>query len=92
MNVIVEYFGQTRAWAGLSREVLQIAAEATVAEVLVQLAEKYGGRLAHLLLDQEGRPSASILLALQDRQLAAGENPILTEGATLTLIPPVAGG
>jgi molybdopterin converting factor small subunit len=79
-KVTVRYFAGARAAAGVES---QTASAATVAELVLGLADTHGERLGRILAH------ASLLvdgIAVHDRQST------LPDGATVEILPPFAGG
>jgi molybdopterin converting factor small subunit len=92
MKVTIEYFAQAREAAGVVREVVETAAPCTAQALVVRLARERGGRLAELLLTGDGRLSASVLLAVGDRQVRADQPLELRDGDEVLVVPAVSGG
>ncbi len=92
MNVTVEYAAQVKKAAGIASEQLEIAENATVQEVVLQVAETRGQALADLILDGAGGIHPSILLFVGDDQVAWDPPVALRERDTLTILSPVSGG
>lgn len=89
MRVTVEYFGPARDAAGVDREVIEVDTSVTAAQLVERIAGERSGRLASLLLVR-GKLSRSLLLAVNDRQVA---EPVgLVDGDVISIIPPVSGG
>jgi molybdopterin converting factor small subunit len=91
MRISIEYFGPVREAAGAVRELVDIEPPAHARELIASLAKQRGGKLAALLLGEDGKLSPSVLIAVGDRQDSV-ENPVeLTDGDEIVIIPPVAG-
>ncbi len=95
MKITIEYFGSAREAAGVAREVVESAAPMTAVRLLASLAQARGGRLAAACCCS-GRPdgglSPSVLLAVENRQVAAGRESELRDGDEIVVLPPVSGG
>ena len=91
MRVTVEYFGPAREAAGVSREPIDCDSSHSAFELIARVATERGGRLAALLL-HDGQLSKSIVFAVNDRQVSAGDSAPLQEGDVISVIPPVSGG
>ena len=81
MNITVRYFGPAREATGINEEELQMNEGARLSDVRSTLLDRYPG-LA-------GLGSAS-RFALNMEYVS--DNELLTEGAEVAMIPPVAGG
>jgi molybdopterin converting factor small subunit len=89
MNVTVRYLAQLRGLAGRSSEQLELNGPGTTAGLVEALIERHPP-LRPILLDEQGRPRASVLLFVGDEQ--AGPDRALTEGDEVTFLTPIAGG
>jgi len=89
MHVTVEFFGPAREAAAAARLAIDCDGPCTAQDLVARLAREHGGRLAHLLLTDNGL-AATVLIAVNDVQ-AAGPVP-LQDGDEIALIPPVSGG
>lgn len=92
MKIDVQYVAQMRSAAGCSGETVDVDPGTTVAGVLRHIADCHGDPLCGLLLDDSGgiRPTAVVFLG--DTQHDPGDDEPLSEGATVTLLAPLAGG
>ena len=66
----------------------------TVLAALTERIGVHGGKFAELLADESGVPRSTLLVALNDEQVAsdAYESTTLSDGANLMLMTPIAGG
>jgi molybdopterin converting factor small subunit len=92
MRVTVHYSGQARAAAGRASESVELEDAPALGPLLVTLAARHGERLRRLLLDADGRPHASLLVAVDGVQARSDATTPLRDGAQITLLPPIAGG
>jgi molybdopterin converting factor small subunit len=92
ISVTVDYWAQLRDASGSASEIVQLPPSCTVAQLLTQLAERHGERLRSLLLDEAGRPRRSNLIMMADRVVARPDSQELTDGVTVALLSPLAGG
>jgi molybdopterin converting factor small subunit len=82
-TVTVRYFAAARAAAGVETEPIELPAGATITDALATVRERHGADLARVL------ERCSFLLdevAVRDRSVP------LSDGATLDVLPPFAGG
>ncbi|MCA9041256.1 MAG: MoaD/ThiS family protein [Planctomycetaceae bacterium] len=92
MRITVEYMAQIKRAAGTAREEVELPGGATLGETLSQLAKQHGDPLAGMLLDADGKPINSLLLFLGEDQVRLEKNPVLQDGAQLTISTPISGG
>lgn len=92
MEIEVHYATQVKRAAGIRSETVSVPDGCTVHALVRQVAEQHGEALQELLLNAAGAVQPGLLLFLGDTQVAAGEDPPLTDGATLTIMSPISGG
>ncbi|MEZ6044439.1 MAG: MoaD/ThiS family protein [Planctomycetaceae bacterium] len=92
MHITIEYVAQIKRAAGTGKETVELSDGATLKETLSSLAEKHGDPLAGMLLAADGNPINSLLIFLGEDQVRIEENPVLAEGAVLTISTPISGG
>jgi molybdopterin converting factor small subunit len=83
VNVRVRYFAAARAAAGIAEETVTLPGRGTVADVLRAVSDAHGAALGKVL------DRCSYLL---DEVAVHGTGAPLTDGATLDVLPPFAGG
>lgn len=82
-QITVRYYAAAAAAAGVKAEVVEVADDATITDLLALIRERHDGRLARVL------DSSSLLLnevVVRDPHVTA------THGATVDVLPPFAGG
>jgi molybdopterin converting factor small subunit len=89
VRVFVEFFGPAREAADTVRQAVECEMPTTSHDLVARIAREHAGRLANLLLE-DGRLSASVLVAVNDVQ-TVGPMP-LRDGDEITVVPPVSGG
>lgn len=92
MYVTVKYWGQIKNAAGRASESVEVVEECTAQELVKRLAEERGEPLRGHLMDDEGRPRASLLLVVGDEQVSWDTPRKLEDGDLVTLLPPISGG
>jgi molybdopterin converting factor small subunit len=92
MQIEVHYATQVKRAAGVRSETVTVPDGCTVQALVRQVAEQHGEGLRKLLLKTSGDVQPGLLLFLGEAQVAAGEDPPLTDGATLTIMSPISGG
>lgn len=84
MNAVtVRYFAAAAEAAGLAQETVDLAAEATLAQLLDELVIRHGDRLEQVL------KRSSLLV---DEVVARNRDSLTPAGATIDVLPPFAGG
>lgn len=91
MKVVLVFYGQARVAAGYERTAIEVQPGCTVGKAVLQAAETLP-ELRAFLLDADGRPRRSVLLALGPRQVDWDAPDTVCEGDTITILPPIAGG
>jgi len=91
MKVTVHLLAQLRKAAGTERMEIEMSADTTLAELLVELC-RITPALRPFLLDAGDRPPPSILVFLGEEQVRRLEVQKLREGDVVTLLTPMAGG
>ena len=91
IQITLEYWGQLREAAGISTEQMTAPAGVTLAELLLQLAQR-GGRLRTVLLNGQGKPRASNMILLDNRLIRDLGTERLVDRQTVMLVAPVGGG
>jgi molybdopterin converting factor small subunit len=92
MRITIQFMGQARLAAGCERTTVEIDPPATALAALQAAAAKHGAALRDFLFHDDGRPRRSVLLAVDQRQMAWESDEPLDDGAGLTVLPPIAGG
>ena len=94
MKIEFCYTGQLASAAGAVEESVELADGATVLVALKERIDAHGGKFAELLADDSGAPRSTLLVALNDEQVAgdAYDSTVLAEGNSLMLMTPIAGG
>jgi molybdopterin converting factor small subunit len=90
MRVMVTYLAQIKQAAGVSSEVVELAAPCPVRDFIIFLARRRSDALARLLLTADERLQPTLLVFLGDEQVLPDS--MLSDGAELTLLSPIAGG
>jgi MoaD family protein len=91
-KVSVHYLAQLRAAVGVADETVELPADATLADLVARLAERHGERFARIVLKGAAQPHDSILLFVNDEQVAWQPPRRLREGDAVTVLTPMAGG
>lgn len=92
MTVTIRYQALLRRAAGTDMETLEAPDGSRVLGLLRLLGDRHGEPLRRLLLDDQDRPSNSLLVFLGDQQIPADGSDPLPDRAELTLLSPIAGG
>jgi molybdopterin converting factor small subunit len=92
MKVVVHYLAHLKQAAGIAREEAELAESSSLAELLPKLAARHGDPLRRLLLDNQGGLQPTILLFVNDTQVADARTMHLHDGDEIALLSPIAGG
>ncbi len=92
MRIQIEYVAQMRSMAGIDAETVELADGGTAQDVIRGIAQRHGGRLATLLLDENGDLRPSALVFTGDEQIQWDTPQTLVDGAKVTVLAPLAGG
>ncbi len=92
MQITVQYEAQARRAAGTGSESIDVADECRVADCIRQVADAHGSRLKPVLINDDGDVQPTLLIFLNDSQIAHHDDIQLSNGDTLTLMPPISGG
>ncbi len=98
MTLRVEYTGQLRSAIGRSEDRVELPDGATVAALLVHLAEQVSvaarAHLVHQSGQQSGQIQRSLLVAVNGLALAGGQSAsvVLQHNDCVVLYPPIGGG
>lgn len=96
MRVKIRYFTTLRELAGSSEEELEPKDDATLADLIKEVALKYGEE-AHIYLYRRGEswevdPSIYFLINGLNARLLSGPKTKLKNGDVVAIIPPIGGG
>lgn len=92
MRITVALWGQLKREAGVGSIVLDLAGEEGTVETAIRaLAAGHNAGLARLLVGTDGAVRRSTLVFRGDQQMPSLED-VLSEGDTITLMSPIAGG
>ncbi len=86
------YTGQLRSAVGMSEDALEFEQPARLSEVLTAAAEKRGEAARRILLSGDGTIQRALVLMIGDAQVPRGTDPVLENGAQLTIMTPISGG
>ncbi len=92
MKIDVNYVAQLKTIRGRATETLELEQGATVRGVIDHLVRQQGTKLRDMLLNGDGTIRSSILIFVGDAQVNPECADPLTDGQTLTLLSPMAGG
>lgn len=94
MNVRVEFAGQLQTAIGQAKDRVGLPEGATVAMLLVQLAQHCGDQVRPHLFSDSGQVQPSLLVAINGTAFPSRQatSIVLRDGDTALLLPPIAGG
>jgi len=91
LKITVSYTGQIKSAVGVPSEQLDLTVSSTLTELVRRLAEKHSQAARHLL-GEDGNVQRALLLVVNNEQVPPGNDPQLTEGDQVTIMPPISGG
>ncbi|MDE0019842.1 MAG: MoaD/ThiS family protein [Candidatus Poribacteria bacterium] len=86
------YTGQLRSAVGMSEDALEFAQPVRLSEALTAAAEKRGAAARRILLNEDGKIQRALVLMVGGAQVPRGSDPVLENGAQLTIMTPISGG
>jgi molybdopterin converting factor small subunit len=92
MKITMQYTAQLSMEAGCATEKLEIANGTTVAQIIINRAEKHGGKFSNMLLNADGEPVSTIMWVVNGEQVDRLVPHVLQDGDELMLMSPIAGG
>ena len=92
MNITLRYTGQLAAAAGTSETAVELDPGVPLAQVLLMQAQAGGDDLAELLLDPEGAPRSTLLVAVDGVHVRNLGQPVGPEVREIVVMTPIAGG
>lgn len=92
MQIRIQYEAQARRAAGIGSETVDVPADCGVGDCIRQLAESHGEPLQPVLVNADGDIQPTLLIFRNDCQVAADDDSSLSDGDSLTLMPPISGG
>jgi molybdopterin converting factor small subunit len=90
MRITVHYMAQIKRTAGCSLEHVETPDNATLRELLRNLADRHGASFRQLLLDDSHEPRKSLLYFVGDDHAELTRT--LRDGDALTILAPMSGG
>lgn len=92
MRITVELMAQLRVALGATQVRVEVEEGATLQDVLRKLLDECDGDRNALLLTADGSLSPTVIASVHGRALPNGAEVILTDGDTISLFSPIAGG
>jgi len=93
MTLTIQYTGQLATEAGKSEETIDFPAGTLLAELVSELVDRHGRGYSKLLLNQEGKLRASLMVILDGEQAVGRLETMSLDGVkVLMLMTPIAGG
>jgi len=92
MIVKVEYTSQIKRAVGLAQENYTLEENETLEDLLLQIASRNGEKLQSVLFDENGSPSTTVLIFVQDEQANRNLDRTLFDNDTVTFLSPISGG
>ena len=92
MHVTLNYFAQLRQAAGVDKESLPLADNASLGQALLAAVERHPEQFRALLLDDTGRLRPSLIILLNGVPAAGGPDAALKDADAVSIFLPIAGG
>ncbi|MCP4848011.1 MAG: MoaD/ThiS family protein [Verrucomicrobiaceae bacterium] len=92
MTIQIHYRGQLAAAMGVDAEKIEIDHHSSMSAILQDLAKKAGPEFSNIVLDDEGVPRRTLLIAVDGEQVADYDSCLAPGANEITLIPPISGG
>lgn len=92
MNITLEYMAQLRTAAGRRSETVTGEDGVTLGAVLAEAATRLGPAFTALVFDGHGNLHPSLLMMLNDEQVAPDRSRALRDRDRVTLLTPMSGG
>ena len=92
MVIGIKLWGQLRNLAGQERLDVEVQAGSSIEDVVKNLATVSNEKLSAILLNEDGTCRHSTLVFVNDQQISWDEPQLVNEGASITLMSPIAGG
>jgi len=92
VRVTVRYLGPLASEVGLPAEVVTFSSAVRLRDVLQAVTASKGRGFRRLILDGRGEMQPFLLVALNGQAVRAGQDPVVGDGAEVTLLIGVSGG
>ena len=92
MTITIEFHGQLRQLTQAASIEREAADGASVSDVLEALRNDYDDTFRSILFDDAGNLSSTALILVNDEPVDRDPWPTLSNGDTITILPPIAGG
>lgn len=92
MRVTVEFFAQLRQLTGTASETLDLEPPCTAQELVQRLAGRYGDEFRSLVMKADDQIGGSVLVFVGDEQILWSDPHWLSDGDSVCIATPIAGG
>jgi molybdopterin converting factor small subunit len=92
MRIALNFRGQLANALGGSSDQIDINSSSSINSILNGLALRGGEAFTEIAFDSHGRPSRTLLVAVDGEQITDFEMAIAPHAKEITFIPPIAGG
>jgi molybdopterin converting factor small subunit len=92
MPVTVHYRGQLSTAMGADSEEIELGQNESIQSLLQGLAKRGSKDFADIVLDDDGAPRRTLLVAVDGQQVVGLDELLDTGVHEITLIPPISGG
>ena len=92
MKITLNYMGQLRYIAGKDCESCQCPDQSSVQQALLQDAGKYKPAFGRILFDDAKSLRLTVMILVNEERVSEDNTPVLSEGDSITILTPIAGG
>ncbi len=92
MRIRIAYYGESRFISGKESESIEVDPGIQVCDIIGRLAEMYGKKMSWLLLNENGTPRRSVILAVNDVAVDPESYDAMEDNDLLAILPAVSGG
>lgn len=92
MKITLRYTSQLATAAGRSDEIIEFSDGTLLLDLLKTVAGNYGSDFSKFVMNDEGNPITTLVVAVNGTQVDPGDKISLKEGSEVILITPMSGG
>jgi len=92
MQITIQFETQVKRAAGVSAETVELGDGATIQQSIERVADPSRERLRSFLVGKDGQVLPTVLVFVNDRQVACDDPTPLHDGDTVTIMSPISGG
>lgn len=92
MRIVINFRGQLANALGGSSDQIEVNSSSSINSILQDLAFRGGTAFTDIAFDCHGKPSRTLLVAVDGEQITDFEMALAPDTQEITFIPPIAGG